>query len=100
VRIMRSRNVSPVSWQSRQSSIGVVVLGSARLSRQRSGCYGAAAGVWGGMARVLKGLQGAARGCWSNDVSKRMTNKPNTEITFTHLSVANTGGDEAGGGQQ
>jgi hypothetical protein len=35
-----------------------------RLSRQRSGCYGAAAVVsgGGGTARDLKGLQGAARG--------------------------------------
>jgi hypothetical protein len=63
-RIVRSRNVSPVSWQSRQFSIGLVVLASSRLSRQRSGCYGAAAVVsgGGGTARDLKGLQGAARG--------------------------------------
>jgi hypothetical protein len=73
-RIVRSGNVSAVSWQSRQFSIGLVilvVLGSTPLSRQRSGCYGAAAIVWGGIARVLKGLQGMAmaRGCWSKDVS-------------------------------
>jgi hypothetical protein len=92
-RIVRSRNVSPVSWQSRRFSIGLVVLASARLSRQRSGCYGTAA-VWGGIARVLKGLQGAARGYY---VSKRMTSE---EIRFTPLQVSNTGGDEPGSGQQ
>jgi hypothetical protein len=99
-RIVRSRNVSPVSWQSRRFSIGLVVLASTRLCRHRSGCYGAAAVIWGGRARVLKRLQGAARGCWSNDVSKRMTCEANTEIRFTHLEVSNTGGDEPGSGQQ
>jgi hypothetical protein len=64
-RIVRSRNVSPVSCQSRQFSMGLVVLASSRLSRQRSGCYGAAGVVSGGagIARDLKALQGTAQGC-------------------------------------
>jgi hypothetical protein len=64
-RIVRSRNVSLVLWQSRQCSIGLVILASSQLSRRRSGCYGAAAVLWGsgGIARDLKGLQGVARGC-------------------------------------
>jgi hypothetical protein len=33
VRIVRSRNVSPVSWQSRRFSFGLVIVASARLSR-------------------------------------------------------------------
>jgi hypothetical protein len=97
VRIVRSRNVSPVSWQSRRFSFSLVILASARLSGQRSGCYGAAV-VWGGIARVVKGLQGA--GYWSNDVSKQMTSEANTEIRFTPLKVSNAGGEEPGRGQQ
>jgi hypothetical protein len=97
VRIVRSRNVSQVSWQSRRFSFGLVILASARLSRQRSGCYGAAV-VWGGIARVVKGLQAA--GYWNNDVSKRMTSEANTEIRLTHIKVSNTGRDELGSGQQ